>query len=282
MKLFMQTDMEGVAGVQDIDNWCLTESKYYEQGKKFLTLEVNAAIEGFIEGGFTEIVINDAHGCGAIDIELFNPKAKLLRSWPCEFGPYTHWPFGIDDSYDALAFVGQHAKAGTEYSHLTHSNNHHYIDIRINNISIGEYGQMVLCAGEKGVPVIFASGEKALCDEALSLTPWVETVSVKQGTIAGDGNDLDCQSYMQFHLGAIHENPQKAGMLIRDKALKCARHFLCSSDDFKLLTLKKPYELWCKLRPSNGRLSQEFRLDHSDSISTLFNLMIDKVESLAI
>ena len=51
MNIYIMTDLEGVAGVLDYDNWCTPESRYYETAKELLTLEVNAAIEGFFEGG---------------------------------------------------------------------------------------------------------------------------------------------------------------------------------------------------------------------------------------
>ena len=47
MKVMIVTDLEGVAGVLDFENWCSIESPYYNKAKKLLTLETNAAIEGF-------------------------------------------------------------------------------------------------------------------------------------------------------------------------------------------------------------------------------------------
>ena len=70
-KVYIMTDMEGVAGVLDFENWCKPESRYYELGKELLTLEVNAAIEGFSRGGATEFLVADGHGYGGI-----NPKQQ--------------------------------------------------------------------------------------------------------------------------------------------------------------------------------------------------------------
>ena len=44
IRIFITTDLEGVAGVLDSENWGLWESRYYEAGKELLTREVNAAI----------------------------------------------------------------------------------------------------------------------------------------------------------------------------------------------------------------------------------------------
>jgi len=112
MKVYMMTDLEGVAGVINSTDWIYPESKYYEKGKEYLTKEVNAAIDGFFAAGATEIVVHDGHGSGAIDIALLDPRAKLQRGWHGENGAY---PFGKDASYDVFACIGQHPKAGITF-----------------------------------------------------------------------------------------------------------------------------------------------------------------------
>ena len=156
MKIYIMTDVEGCAGVLDFENWTRPEGRYYENAKRLLTGEINAAIAGFMAGGAVEFTVVDGHGHGAVDPELLDENAILVR------GHREHvWPWGLDATYDAVAFVGQHAKAGTPYSHLTHSGNCRVIDDNINGLSVGEYGNMALCAMEIGVPVILACGELA-------------------------------------------------------------------------------------------------------------------------
>ena len=77
------TDMEGVAGVLEHDNWCQPPEggypgRYYELGRKFLTEEVNAAIEGLIRGGADDIVVSDGHGAGGINLMLLDPEKLWL------------------------------------------------------------------------------------------------------------------------------------------------------------------------------------------------------------
>jgi D-amino peptidase len=48
-----------VAGVMNIVDWICPPGQYFETGKKFLTEEVNAAIHGFVECGFDDIVVVD-------------------------------------------------------------------------------------------------------------------------------------------------------------------------------------------------------------------------------
>ena len=126
MRIALMTDLEGVAGVRNFDDWCNPDSRYYETGRRFLTEEVNAAIRGFFDAGADEIVVVDGHGAGAINIELLDERAELSRGW----GVYHQ--FGLNDNFDALAFVGQHAKAGTVKSHLTHTGMPNTYDLQIN------------------------------------------------------------------------------------------------------------------------------------------------------
>jgi len=93
MKIYIMTDLEGVAGVLDSENWCSPEGRYYELAKELLTLEVNAAVRGFIRGGATEIVVADGHGPGGIHPVLLDSRAMLMRGWPEGF------PLGLDRSY---------------------------------------------------------------------------------------------------------------------------------------------------------------------------------------
>ena len=74
-KIYLMTDMEGVAGVRDAVDWLGPEGRYYEVGRRFLTRQVNAAIDGFLAGGATEVVVSDGHGSGAVDIELLDKRA---------------------------------------------------------------------------------------------------------------------------------------------------------------------------------------------------------------
>lgn len=79
MKILIMTDMEGSAGLLNFKDWISPAGRYYEKGKSFLTNEVNAAIDGFFEGGATEIIVVDGHGHGGIDPELLDERAVLRR-----------------------------------------------------------------------------------------------------------------------------------------------------------------------------------------------------------
>jgi D-amino peptidase len=269
MKLYLMTDMEAVAGVLNHDDWCMRTSQFYEMGREFLTLETNAAIEGFFAGGATAVAVADGHGQGGINPKLLDPRAELMRGWPQGF------PFGLDSSYAGIAWVGQHAKAGTEYSHITHTQWFNYIDLRVNGVSIGEFGQMALCAAELGVPVIFAAGEEAFAKEVQALTPWAETTSVKRGVTPGKGDEFTTDQYRARNLGAVHLSPERARALIRQGAERAARR-LARGESFGLIPLKAPFEMVCRFRPNKeGEPRTRSRTSHPTSVIALLNTKFD-------
>jgi len=265
MKLYIQTDMEGAAGIMNVDDYLGPSGCYYEKARRLVTMEVNAAVRGFAEGGFDEIVVADGHGAGAIDIELLDSRALLMRGWP------TRWPLLLDESYDAIAFVAQHAKAGTEYAHIPHTQWFGYIDLSINGVSVGEYGQFVLCADELDIPVIFGSGDAAFCREAKELTPWVETVEAKQGTAPGKGDELDHDAYGHSHEAAIHRHPEVVRREIERAAMRAARRFMSDPGSFGRVGLKPPYRAVARFRKVRESEPHEVVREHPSSIAELLN-----------
>lgn len=266
MKLHLMSDLEGVAGVINGPDWLYPTGRYHETAKRLLTLEVNAAIRAFAEGGFDEILVADGHGPGAINGELLDPRAKLSRGWGK--APY---PFGLDRTFDAAAYVGQHAKAGTPFSHLTHTGGWNVKDQKLNGISIGEYGEGAYAAGELGVPMIFASGEKAFCTEVAALTPWVITAATLEGIVADTGDDLSSEEYERLHEAAIHLHPEKSRELIYARAREAAERFRTQRDRFRLLTLDPPYRLERFYRPFKGKPASTEVREHPNSIIGVLN-----------
>ena len=58
MKVFVSVDMEGVAGVTSDDQTASTGADY-QRFRKLMTGEANAAIDGAVAAGATEILVND-------------------------------------------------------------------------------------------------------------------------------------------------------------------------------------------------------------------------------
>lgn len=248
MKVYLMTDIEGVAGVMNSTEWIYPHSPYYEKGKELLTMEVNAAIDGFFAAGADEVVVHDGHGEGAIDIILLDPRAKLQRGWR-GIHPRTSYPHHLDENYDVMAWVGQHPKSGTEYGHLTHTGSFQALDKILNGISAGEFATEMFCGQLYGVVPIFASGCLALTKEAQSFVPGIETVAVKEGVMNGTGDECTAEQYEKRNWGAIHLHPVKARELIRAGAEKALRRYMEDPDSFKPMKISPPYTYRVIFRP---------------------------------
>ncbi len=238
MKIYVLTDMEAVAGVANSEDWCLPDGMNYFRGKELTTQEVNAVVDGLFAGGATEVVVLDGHGKGGLNVESLDPRVEMIR------GKGTEYPAGLDSSFDAITWVGQHAKAGTDYSHLTHTQSFGYLDFQLNGYSIGEFGQACLCAMEMGVAAIFAAGEAALEVEARGLVPDIHFAAVKRGLVPDEFNHLPEEEYRRAKAGAIHLSPERARQLIRVRAEGAMRAFREAPERFKVARkFTGPYRL---------------------------------------
>ncbi len=272
MKVYIITDMEGVAGVLDHDNWCQPKEngypgRYYDLGREFLTREVNAAIEGLFLGGASEVVVSDGHGAGGIAPALLDGRASLLRGWPGGF------PCGLDATYDAVVWVGQHAKASTPRAHLAHTQWFNYLDLEVNGVSIGEFGQLAMCAAELGVPAIFGSGDEAFCREAAALAPGIATIAVKRGLQPDGGELLHTAAYMAHNLSALHQGLEVARRAICKGAKDALLRLQRDPESFSGVALKSPYERVTLFRPDEpGGPRRIDRALHPESVISLLNL----------
>lgn len=264
MKIYIMTDLEGVAGVLDFENWCRPESRYYELAKEFLTREVNAAVEGFYAGGAAEIVVCDGHGHGGINPILLDPRVEFIR------GLTEGYPFFLDSTFDGVAWVGQHAKAGTQYAHLAHTGTFGCLDQTINGISVGELGEFAMCAAELGVKSIFLAGDKAACKEAEELMPGIKTVSVKRGNKPGTGNELNTQEYAERNVSATHIHPERAREAVRKGAEQAIK--LVTGDEFGLLKLVAPFKRTMILRSDKKNPKRISEQMHPSSVISVMNM----------
>lgn len=182
MRIYLSVDMEGVAGVVHEDQTNPTDPRCaaeYARFRRVMTSEANAAVEGALAGGATRVLVNDSHWTMRnLLAEELHPAAELLSG-----GPKT-WSMmeGIDLGWDAAAFIGYHAKAGTANAVLDHTYTHGIQDVRLNGRSVGELGLNAALAGSFGVSVALVSGDQALAKEARDLLGEdLRTVTVKEG-----------------------------------------------------------------------------------------------------
>jgi len=175
-KIFIVTDMEGVGGVNNADEQLLPGQRRYEETRRLLTGEVNAAVAGALEAGASDVVIWDGHDSSrSLSIDEIHPRARLIQgsNTPADY-------YLAEKLYDGVMFIGQHAMAQAKGGVLAHSQSFSVQNIFLNGKPVGETGQTAAIAGYFDIPVIMLSGDQAACDEMLALQPKAETVAVKR------------------------------------------------------------------------------------------------------
>ncbi len=200
LKVYISADMEGIAGV--VDQAQLGPSGFeYSQFRKFMTAEVNAAIEAARDAGATEIVVSDSHGNGLnLLLDALPQDIILVRAWPRPLGMME----GIDDSFSAVIFIGYHASAGNTGGIAAHTmSGSDFLSVKINGIEITEGGINALIAGHFGVPVVMISGDDAAVREVTDMVGPIEGAVVKWHYSHTSGRTL---------------MPQAAQALIKEKA----------------------------------------------------------------
>ena len=207
MKLYLSTDIEGSSGIVAWEQ-ILEGGAEYEQGRRLLTAEVNAVINGAIAGGATEIVVNDSHSTMRnLHPQDLAGRATLITG--------AHKPLymmeGLDTSFAGACFVSYHGSIGAERAVLSHTYNPRAIwEVRINGEVVGESGINALVAAHYRVPIILVSGDAATIQEAQLIAPQAEHVVVKQ-------------SIGRF--AASHLHPDLACELLQAAATRAARGY---------------------------------------------------------
>ncbi|MDP6048310.1 MAG: M55 family metallopeptidase [Candidatus Bathyarchaeota archaeon] len=231
MKVFISVDMEGISGVVDGSQTGRDKAEY-RTGRALMVADVNAAIDGILEVvPEAEIVVSDAHGgMRNIEPEVLNKAAVLVRGTP---KPLTQMA-GIDSSFDAVFFVGYHAKKGTKHGVLSHTISGRTIEsVTINGMEVGETAINAGIAGHFGVPLVFLAGDQSTAQEAKELDPGIEVAVVKEAIGRTSARCL---------------HPDIARALIRENATKALK----GGVTVKPFVFKTPVEI--VVRFTNSRL----------------------------
>jgi D-amino peptidase len=178
MRIYITADIEGVTGATV---WDETDEKnpYYAELREQMTAEVAAACEGALNAGATEILVKDAHGWGRNILPAKLPRqVQLVRAW-------SGHPFGmmqeLDETFHAALAIGYHSRAGSGGSPLAHTMTGKMAYFKINGQYASEFMISAYTAGWVGVPMVFLSGDAALCQESQAFIPSLSTVAVMRG-----------------------------------------------------------------------------------------------------
>lgn len=177
MKIYIQTDIEGVAGVTFFENKDYNSIFVYhhrERMRKLLTGEVNAAVKAAFDFGATEVVINDSHGSAYnIHFEDLDSRCEILHG---RGGSQPFWLQDIEQGFDLMLLVGMHAMGGTKGANLSHSK---WV-LNDGEIYLSEASMAAALAGFYGVKTVFVSGDQYVTQEVGEKIPSIEIAIVKE------------------------------------------------------------------------------------------------------
>jgi D-amino peptidase len=197
-KVYISVDMEGISGVSGDDQLSSGGSEY-GRSRKLMAEDTNAAIRGAILGGATDVLVNDAHG-GQRNLlpEDLHPSARLISH---SFKPYGMMQ-GLDETFDAVIFIGYHAKASTPAGLFAHTGTSVVADLQVGDRSVGEGGMNAILAAWFGVPVVLVTGDDVAVGQVKEIVPAARAVAVKRA--------LNVRAVEQRPLAAVHAEIERA------------------------------------------------------------------------
>lgn len=178
MKVYVSIDIEGLPGIASTTMVAPGRSQFVK-GSAIMTKVAKTIAEYLLENGVEKVVIADSHGLMTnIDYLEMPRNVTLIQGYPRPFSMV----IGVDESYDAVMFIGYHAAAGTMHGFLDHTySGRVFHEIIVNGVKASEYLLNALYVGEKNVPVILVAGDDHLRSEVLEHTPWAVFIDFKKG-----------------------------------------------------------------------------------------------------
>ncbi|MDP9367009.1 MAG: M55 family metallopeptidase [Chloroflexota bacterium] len=181
MNVYMSVDIEGITGVVHGD-MMTADGREYDRGRRLMTGDANAAIEGLVQAGATYILVNDGHGpMRNLLIEELHPAAHLLMG-SGDAKPDCQLEGADSTPFDAAVFVGYHAMARTFHAIHPHTIAGAAVsELRINGRPHGETGLNAAILASLGIPTVMVTGDATTVAEARTfLGERIETVAVKE------------------------------------------------------------------------------------------------------
>jgi D-amino peptidase len=179
MNVYIQTDIEGVAGMTFFEKRRQGEKNVENQShfmrmRMLLTNEVNAAATAAFDSGAETVLINDNHGSGYnIIFEELDSRCEIIHGRNAS-GP--RWLPDLESGFDAMVLVGMHPMADTPFGILQHTR---WI-INDGEIYLSEASMAAALAGDLDIPTVFVSGDNLLTKEVKEKIPEIEIAAVKK------------------------------------------------------------------------------------------------------
>lgn len=181
MNVYVSVDIEGITGVVHGD-MMMSSEREYDRGRRLMTGDANAAIEGLVQAGADYILVSDGHGpMRNLLLEELHPAAHLMTG-SGDARDYCQLEGADTRPFDAAVFVGYHAMAKTFNAIHPHTIAGAAVaELRINGRPHGETGLNAAVLASLGTPVVMVTGDVTTMAEARAfLGDAIETVAVKE------------------------------------------------------------------------------------------------------
>jgi len=224
MKVFINTDLEGICCFVDWDEANMPTGRGIGYTKEYLTEEINAAIGGILlEEPDSEIIVMDGHYGGwwgpNIIAEKLHPRASLI------LGKRGTEHVGLSDDIDLVMAIGMHSMAGTRHGCMNHTiGTDSIMNFWVDGVLVGEIGIWAALAGSYGIPLAMVSGDYWAVEEAKALLGNIVGAAVKKGI---------------NRYSATCMNPLEARRLIAESA----RQAVARLGEFKPYIVNSPTEI---------------------------------------
>lgn len=210
MKVWIGTDMEGIAGVIDREH-THREGREHDRARVWMTDEVNAAVAGCFDAGAAAVTVTDGHGtCRNIIPERLDARARLANGQLSSLPP--SMVAGLDVTFNAALLIGYHARAGLHPGVLDHTSWSQTVsEVRVNGRAVGEAELNGAYAGELGVPLVLVSGDDVLAADLAVSMPQVKAHVAKKalGRFQADSAhpSVVCAGLREAARGAVQAAP---------------------------------------------------------------------------
>ena len=176
MKVYIQTDIEGISGwasFEDFETQSYENYQHLLRMRRLLTAEVNAAVKAANACGAQTVLVNDSHGSGYnIIFEELEKNCEINHG---RSSSYPTWLAGLDEGFDALVLVGMHAMGGELEAVCPHSK----WEVNGGELYLSEASMAMALAGDMGIPTVFVSGDQVITAEVRAKHPNIESAVVK-------------------------------------------------------------------------------------------------------
>lgn len=178
MRIFLLTDLEGIAGVDNIEQMDQAKDTY-RNTCEMLEHSINLAVAACYDSGAEQVYYMDGHG-GRKKINV-NPENIDGRAIPCSS---VEWQALLrEGKIDCQIEIGAHARAGTVGGFLDHTlNSSEIFCIKYNGMEMSELSLHAILCAKYGVPIVAVVGDELACQQARSYIPDIYTGAVKKAS----------------------------------------------------------------------------------------------------